>query len=635
MKRVVLGTAGHIDHGKTSLIKALTGVDCDRLKEEKERGITIELGFTSMTLPSGLEISIVDVPGHEKFVHHMVAGVTGIDLVALVIAADEGIMPQTREHLDICRLLRVKKGLIALTKADLVEKDWVEMVQEETCNFVQGTFLEGTAIIPLSSMTGEGVPAFIAEVDRLAQEVEERSPEGLLRMPIDRVFTMKGFGTVVTGTVISGKVSLGDALEILPKNLEAKVRGIQAHGKPVESATAGLRAGINLQGIEKAGVDRGNVLAHAQSLQATKVLDALFLLLPSAPRPLRDRTRIRLHLGTAEALGRVILFQREEIKPGEEAFLQIRLEEPVIGLPGDRFILRSYSPIYTIGGGEILDAFPTRHKRFSPQVKEELAILQKGSEEERLKLRLLKAGPAGLSWPELLIRSNLQPTKLKSLVDRLITQKGILAYNGERLRYIHAQVMADLKLFCLDYLKDFHKKNPLQPGAPKEELKTKLPPRMDGRLFNHLLSSLTAEGKIIAEKETIRLAGHTISLKQEEKDLRNKALVLYSQGMLQPPLVKEVSSALGTPENELKPVLQLLTKEGLLIKVKDDLYFHHQALAGLEGKLITFLQKNKEMTPTQFKEISQVSRKFAIPLMEHFDAKKVTMRIGDKRVLRK
>lgn len=635
MKRVVLGTAGHIDHGKTSLIKALTGVDCDRLKEEKERGITIELGFTSMTLPSGLEISIVDVPGHEKFVHHMVAGVTGIDLVALVIAADEGIMPQTREHLDICRLLRVKKGLIALTKADLVEKDWVEMVQEETCNFVQGTFLEGTAIIPLSSMTGEGVPAFIAEVDRLAQEVEERSPEGLLRMPIDRVFTMKGFGTVVTGTVISGKVSLGDALEILPKNLEAKVRGIQAHGKPVESATAGLRAGINLQGIEKAGVDRGNVLAHAQSLQATKVLDALFLLLPSAPRPLRDRTRIRLHLGTAEALGRVILFQREEIKPGEEAFLQIRLEEPVIGLPGDRFILRSYSPIYTIGGGEILDAFPTRHKRFSPQVKEELAILQKGSEEERLKLRLLKAGPAGLSWPELLIRSNLQPTKLKSLVDRLITQKGILAYNGERLRYIHAQVMADLKLFCLDYLKDFHKKNPLQPGAPKEELKTKLPPRMDGRLFNHLLSSLTAEGKIIAEKETIRLAGHTISLKQEEKDLRNKALVLYSQGMLQPPLVKEVSSALGTPENELKPVLQLLTKEGLLIKVKDDLYFHHQALAGLEGKLIAFLQKNKEMTPTQFKEISQVSRKFAIPLMEHFDAKKVTMRIGDKRVLRK
>ena len=325
MKRVVLGTAGHIDHGKTSLIKALTGVDCDRLKEEKERGITIELGFTSMTLPSGLEISIVDVPGHEKFVHHMVAGVTGIDLVALVIAADEGIMPQTREHLDICRLLRVKKGLIALTKADLVEKDWVEMVQEETCNFVQGTFLEGTAIIPLSSMTGEGVPAFIAEVDRLAQEVEERSPEGLLRMPIDRVFTMKGFGTVVTGTVISGKVSLGDALEILPKNLEAKVRGIQAHGKPVGSATAGLRAGINLQGIEKAGVDRGNVLAHAQSLQATKVLDALFLLLPSAPRPLRDRTRIRLHLGTAEALGRVILFKREEIKPGEEAFLQIRL----------------------------------------------------------------------------------------------------------------------------------------------------------------------------------------------------------------------------------------------------------------------------------------------------------------------
>jgi selenocysteine-specific elongation factor len=635
MKRVVLGTAGHIDHGKTSLIKALTGVDCDRLKEEKERGITIELGFTSLALPSGLEISIVDVPGHEKFIHHMVAGITGIDLVALVIAADEGIMPQTREHLDICRLLRVKKGLIALTKVDLVEKDWREMVQEEIGNFVQGTFLEDAPILPLSSVTGEGIPAFVAELDRLAQEVEERSPEGLFRMPIDRVFTMKGFGTVITGTVISGKVSLGDTLEVLPRNLEAKVRGIQAHGKPVESATAGLRAGINLQGIEKAVIDRGNVLAHLQCLQATKVLDVLFLLLPGAPRPLRDRTRVRLHLGTAETLGRVILFEREEIKPGEEAFLQLRLEEPVIGLPGDRFVLRSYSPIYTIGGGEVLDAFPTRHKRFSPQVKEELVILQKGPEEKSLQLRLLKAGPAGLSWPELLMRSNLQPPKLKSLTDRLIAQKGILAYNGDRLRYLHPQVLADLKVFCLDYLKDFHKKNPLQPGAPKEELKTKLPPRMDGRLFNHLLSSLAEEGKIVTEKETLRLAGHKISLKQEEKDLRNKVLVLYSQGMLQPPLVKEVSSALGTPENELKPVLQLLTKEGLLMKVKEDLYFHHQAVAGLEEKVISFLQKNKEMTPTQFKEISQVSRKFAIPLMEHFDGKKVTMRIGDKRVLRK
>jgi selenocysteine-specific elongation factor len=635
MKRVVLGTAGHIDHGKTTLIKALTGVDCDRLKEEKERGITIELGFTSMALPSGSEISIVDVPGHEKFVHHMVAGATGLDLVALVIAADEGIMPQTREHLDICKLLRVKKGLVALTKIDLVEKDWLDLVKEEIQEFVRGTFLDGAAIVPLSSTTGEGLPAFLAEVDRLAKEVEERSPEGLFRLPIDRVFTIKGFGTVVTGTIISGTASIGDTLEVLPSGLESKVRGIQAHGKPVESATAGLRAGINLQGLEKGDIDRGNVLVLSQTLKPTAVLDVVFQLLSGSPKLLKHRTRVRLHLGTAEALGRAIPLGREEVKPGEEAFMQIRLEKPIVALPGDHFVIRSYSPLLTIGGGEVLDAFPSRHKRFSQQVKEEMEILEKGSDDEKIRVRLLKAGPAGLSWPDLMMRTNLLPAKLKSRVETLIGTGGILRYNGDRLRYIHPQVMADLKRFCLDYLKEFHRKNPLQAGAIKEELKSKLPPQADSRLFNHILSTLTGEKKIITEKETVRLSAHTISLKEEEKDLRKKMVLLYAQGKLQPPLVKEVAAELAVSESELKPVLQLLVKEGTLVKVKEDLCFHQQAMQEMEAKLIQFLQQNKEMTPTQFKEISQVSRKFAIPLMEHFDAKKLTMRIGDKRVLRK
>ncbi|MGA2956596.1 MAG: selenocysteine-specific translation elongation factor [Thermodesulfobacteriota bacterium] len=635
MKRVVLGTAGHIDHGKTTLIKALTGVDTDRLKEEKERGITIELGFTFMPLPSGLKISIVDVPGHEKFVRHMVAGATGIDMVALIIAADEGVMPQTREHLDICKLLRVKKGLIALTKTDLVEKDWLELVKEEIREFVKGTFLEGAAIVPVSSTTGEGIPGLVAEIDRLAQEVEERSPEGLLRLPIDRVFTMRGFGTVITGTIIAGKVSVGDTLEVLPKGLEAKVRGIQAHGEPVETATAGLRVGINLQGLEKDIVDRGNILALAQSLRPTSALDTIFQLLPGVPKPLKNRTRVRFHVGTTESLGRAIILDREEIKPGEEAFLQLRLEEPVVALPGDRFVIRSYSPVFTIGGGEILDAFPTRHKRLSEQVKEEMAILEKGSDDEKIRLRLLKARPAGLSWPELVMRSNLLPSKLRPLVDQLVAKGGILRFNGDRLRYLHPQVMADLKRFSLDYLKDFHQKNPLQTGAMKEELKSKLPPQVDVRLFNHLLSALIEEKKILAEKETLRLFSHTISLKAEEKDLHKKIVLLFAKARLQPPTVKEVVSELGASENELKPVLQLLTKEGTLVKVKEDLYFHRQALEELEGRMVSFLQQNKEMTPTHFKEVSQVSRKFAIPLLEHFDGKKLTMRIGDKRVLRK
>ncbi len=635
MKRVVLGTAGHIDHGKTSLIKALTGVDTDRLKEEKERGITTELGFTFLPLPSGLKISIVDVPGHEKFVRHMVAGATGMDLVALIIAADEGVMPQTREHLDICKLLRVKKGLIALTKIDLVEKDWRDLVQEDIREFVKGTFLEGAAILPVSAVTREGLPELVGEIDRLAQEVEERSPEGLFRLPIDRVFTMKGFGTVITGTIIAGKVSVGDALEVLPRRLEAKVRGIQAHGDTLESATAGLRAGINLQGLEKTVIDRGDVLAQAGSLKATSVLDVVFHLLPGLPKSLKSRTRVRFHVGTVEALGRAILLDSEEMKPGETAYLQVRLEEPIVALPGDRFVIRSYSPVFTIGGGEILDAFPSRHKRLTPQVREEMAVLEKGSEEEAVRLRLLKAGPAGLTGPELLMRSNFLPSKLKALVERLLAKGGILRFNGERLRYVHPQVMADLKRFCLEYLKEFHRKNPLQSGALKEELKSKLPPQMDVRFFNQLLSSLAEEKKIVVEKDAVRLSSHSVSLKEEEKDLHKKIVLLFAKARLQPPTVKEVISELGASENELKPVLQLLTKEGTLVKVKDDLYFHRQALEELEGRVVGFLREKKEMSPTQFKEVSQVSRKFAIPLLEHFDSKKLTMRIGDKRVLRK
>jgi len=635
MKHIVLGTAGHIDHGKTTLIKALTGVDCDRLKEEKERGITIELGFAAMTLPSGISISIVDVPGHEKFVHHMVAGATGIDLVVLVVAADEGIMPQTREHLDICKLLRVKKGLVALTKIDLVEKDWLELVREEIREFLQGTFLENSAIIPVSSITGEGVADFVREIDKLAQEVEERSPEGIFRLPIDRVFTMKGFGTVVTGTVVSGKVSIGDNLEILPSGLETKVRGIQIHGKPVEVATAGARAGINLQGLEKSAITRGEVLVHAQTLRATNALDAVFNLLPNAPKPLKNRTRVRLHVGTMEVLGRILILGAEEIKPGEEAYIRLLLEEPTVALAGDRFVIRSYSPVITIGGGEILDAFPTRPKRLSPNLQTEMDVLLKSSPEEKIKLHLWKAGPAGLSFAEIGMHLNLAPGQLKSLVDLLISQGEILAYNGDRLRYLHPQVMDELKESCLNFLREFHLQNPLQPGASKEELKSKLPPQMDSRLFQHLLSLLAAEKKIVVEKDLLRLASHTVSLKEEEKDLRQKIINLLAKAALQPPTVKEISTALHVSSAELKPVLQLLTREGILVKVKDELYFHRSAIAELEGKVIRFLQEQKEMSPTQFKEMTQVSRKFAIPLMEYLDAQKITLRVGDKRVLRK
>jgi selenocysteine-specific elongation factor len=635
MKPIVLGTAGHIDHGKTTLIKALTGVDCDRLKEEKERGITIELGFTSLTLPSGLIVSIVDVPGHERFIHHMVAGVQGIDLVALVIAADEGIMPQTREHLDICRLLRVKKGLVVLSKIDLVEKEWVDLVQEEIGEFVKGTFLEGTPIVPLSAVTGEGIPRLLSALDRLAAEVEERSSEGIFRQPIDRVFTMKGFGTVVTGTIISGKVAAGDLLEILPQGMEAKVRGIQVHGRPVEMALAGMRAGINLQGIEKAAIERGNVLVAAKHLQVTDTLNAVFQLLPSATKPLRNRMRIRLHIGTAELIGRIILLDREEMKPGEEGYIQIRLEEPTVALPGDRFVLRTYSPLYTIGGGEILDAFPPRHRRRSLDLQNALQILEKGTEEEKLTLRLRSAGPPGLTFDELLMRTNAEPNRLKTWIDRLLAKGEIQAYVGEKVRYLDRETMDRLMKFILDYLKEFHRKNPLQPGAMAEEIKSKLPAKVDARLFAHLLSLLTGGKKIAVEREWVRLPSHRVTLKEDEKNLRERLLLRFQEAKLQPPTVKELTQGLGVSEGEIRPLLQVLVKEGHIVKVKDDLYFHRRAIDELSTQLTSFLSAHKEISPTQFKELTQVSRKFAIPLLEYFDGIKLTLRIGDKRVLRK
>ncbi len=372
MKHVILGTAGHIDHGKTALVKALTGVDTDRLKEEKERGITIELGFTFLDLPSGIRLGIIDVPGHEKFVKHMVAGVWGIDLVALIIAADEGVMPQTKEHLDICKLLKVKKGLIVLTKIDLVERELLELVREEVTDIVKDTFLKDAPILAVSSMTGEGIPQLISTLDHLSKEVEERPSDGLFRLPIDRVFVMKGFGTVVTGTMVSGKLSLAETVEILPSGFEGKVRNLQVYNRSVEEAVAGERAAVNLQGIETSAIERGDVLVHPKTLTPTQLLDVYLEYLPIAPRPLKHRTQQRFHIGTNSTTASIFLLDREELAPGEEGFAQLRLERSVVALPQDRFVIRGSGAIQTLGGGVVLDTHPIKHRRYSPPVMSDL-----------------------------------------------------------------------------------------------------------------------------------------------------------------------------------------------------------------------------------------------------------------------
>jgi selenocysteine-specific elongation factor len=383
MKQIILGTAGHIDHGKTSLIKALTGIDTDRLKEEKRRGITIELGFAHLELPSGQVLGIVDVPGHEKFVKNMVAGATGIDLVALIIAADEGVMPQTTEHLEICQLLNIQHGLVVLTKIDMVEPEWLELVREDVTDFLSDTFLAPAPLIEVSSLTGEGLKEMVQVIDTLVQEIPERDAGNFFRLPIDRVFTMKGFGTVVTGTSISGRIQTGDEVTIYPQGISSRIRGIQVHNREADQVRAGLRTAINLQGVEKAQIQRGHVLAAKDSLRSTYMLDVLLELIPSAPRKLKNRARVRFHTGTSEIISTVILLDRDELEQGENCFAQIRLDQPTALLQHDRYILRSYSPVRAMGGGEILNALPLKKKRFSEAALSELKLLNTGDLQER------------------------------------------------------------------------------------------------------------------------------------------------------------------------------------------------------------------------------------------------------------
>ncbi len=633
MKHVILGTAGHIDHGKTALVKALTGVDTDRLKEEKERGITIELGFTFLDLPSGIRLGIVDVPGHEKFVKHMVAGVWGIDLVALIIAADEGVMPQTREHLDICSLLRVKKGLIVLTKIDLVDDELLDLVKEEVTEVVRNTFLKGAPILPVSSTTGEGISQLISTVDHLSKDVEERSSGGLFRLPIDRVFVMKGFGTVVTGTVVSGSVSLGETTEILPSGLEGKVRSLQVYNRPVEKAVAGQRAAVNLQGIEASAVERGDVLAHPQTLTPTQVIDGYLEYLPNAPRPLKHRTRQRFHIGTNLTTASIFLLDREELAPGEGVVVQLRLERPVVALPQDRFVIRGSGVIQTLGGGVVLDTHPIKHRRHSAPVIKDLYLLKDGSHEEVLRQHILRSGTTGIASGDLLDRVAMPPEEIEMNLRKMMEKGDILLFDPERLKVIDMREYGRLKEVTLQQLKEFHQRFPMKSGLAKEELRTKLPSEVDVKLFQILLNGLVQSKEVILEKDKLRLPEHQIS-SADQKGLVKRVEEAILGGGLQPPSFKELAEEWSEDEEEVRSVLEHLVHEGILVKIKSGMYFHRVRFGQLREALIAYLKRHREITTPQFKELTGASRKYAIPLIEYFDQIKLTLRLGEKRVLR-
>lgn len=634
MKQIILGTAGHVDHGKTSLIKALTGVDLDRLKEEKERGITIELGFTSLTLPSGERLGIVDVPGHERFVKNMVAGVGGIDLVMLIIAADEGIMPQTREHLDICTLLNVRQGFIALTKTDLVDREWLQMVQEEIREFTRETFLENRPIVPVSSSTMEGIPQLLTVLDQLVKEMADRNTGGILRLPIDRVFTIKGFGTVVTGTLVSGEVSVGDTIVVLPSGMKAKVRGIQVHNEKVEKATSGLRTAVNLQGVEKALFERGNVITVPELLQPTMRVDCHLTYLASAVKSLKNGARMRFHTGTMECESFITLLDRDELAPGERAFVQLRFDQPVVVLPHDRFVIRSYSPLSTAGGGEILDPLPTKHKRFSPEVLESLGVMQARHTEKIIEIYLRESKFQGKSIQELGSRLGIHPQDLTIILHKMVENGSIILFDQDTFKAISRSHYEGLKRITLKELKSYHENNPLKKGILKEELKSKLPWVVEVKLYNHLLNILSQEGHLQMEKDKVWLSGYSPLLEGKQRETKEKIVKVYEESGLQPPTVKDLVSQLSGKEEEVKNILGLLAGEGTLMKVKEDLFFHEQAINRLREQLLAFLVSKGEIDAPQFKELSQVSRKYAIPLLEYFDSIKLTVRVGDKRILR-
>lgn len=633
MKPIILGTAGHIDHGKTVLIKALTGIDTDRLKEEKLRGITIELGFASFKLPSGGILGIIDVPGHEKFVHHMVAGACSMDLVALIVAADEGIMPQTREHLEICSLLKVKKGLVVITKADLVDEEWLSLLEEDVKAFTAGTFLENAPIAKVSAITGEGIPELINTLDMLTKDAEPKSSIDLFRLPIDRVFTMKGFGTVVTGTTISGKVKVGESLMAYPNKKKTKVRNLQVHNQDVVEAIAGQRTAINLQGIEKDEIERGDILAPSDTLIPSYMLDSFLEILPSVKKAIKNKTFIRFHLNTAEIMGYAILLDKQEIGPGETGYVQFRLQQPTVALPGDHFVVRAYSPICTLGGGEILNPIPKKHKRMHPLTINNLETLRKGEEEQIIETHIFDAKFRGLSKSYLCVLTNTFSRDLDNYLDKLIKSKKIYAISTDPACYVHYEFVEKAKEGAIRYLSNFHKQYPLLPGPAKTELKTKALSFIDNIFFDFLLQHLSNE--ILQEQNLVWLKTHKISLSEADKRLKHQIISTLHKAGFSPPTPKELAARFKAPIEKIRQILDILIKERLLIKIKEDMYCNANLIEDLKKEMAKFINEHEGVTPSQFKSLINASRKYAIPLLEYFDSIKWTIRLGDKRTLRK
>ena len=640
----VIGTAGHIDHGKTSLVRALTGIDTDRLKEEKERGITIELGFAHLTLPTGETVGVVDVPGHERFVRTMVAGAVGIDLVVLVVAADEGVMPQTREHLDICGLLGISRGVVALTKSDLVDGEMRELALADVAETLHGTFLEAAPILPVSAKSGEGLDALKSAIAAALREVPGKDPEGLARLPIDRVFSMKGFGTVVTGTLWAGRIKPGDDLIAqppLPGGAPGKVRGVQVHGGAVDEARAGNRTAINLT-TAKDELARGQVLVRPGELEAGRLVDVRLRYLATSKRALKRRARLLVHAGTAQTLATLSLLDTSELEPGQSGLAQLSLDEPMVLLPGDRFILRGFALQRhhgtTVGGGVVLRTLGARLRRGTPDtltaLRDNERAMAAGDVDARVRLEVARAGEAGITRAALQMRLPSSPRAVDAALAKLSASRALVRYDKERGAVVGEAALAGLEERALAAVAAFHAAQPLLPGMPREELRAKV--TSDGKLLHLIVESLAQKGALVADRDTVRAPSHDPARKKAQAGLAplaERTLALYATAALQPPRPVEAAAALAVDPRELGPVVDLLVRGGSLVRMKD-LIFHAPAVEALREKLIAHLKKHAQISPQEWKDLVGASRKFTIPLAEHFDNEKVTMRVGEVRKLR-
>ncbi|MCK5800080.1 MAG: selenocysteine-specific translation elongation factor [Deltaproteobacteria bacterium] len=636
MRSLILGTAGHIDHGKTALVRRLTGIDTDRLIEEKRRGITIELGFAHLEL-GDIRFGIVDVPGHERFIKSMVAGAGGIDVVMLVVAADEGVMPQTREHLDICKLLGVKRGLVALTKADLVDEEWRDLVVQDLRETLDSTFLGDAPIVPCSSLTGQGMDALQDALSEIGCRCPDRETSGLLRLPLDRVFTMKGFGTIVTGSLVSGTLREGETVAVLPSAVTATTRRIQVHGHEEAVAVAGQRTAVNLGGVDRRDVARGEVLAHPGTLEPSSIIDAEISLLPSARKPLRVRSHHLFHLGTRQQEANVVLLEERSLEPGTTGLAQLSFDRPIVALPGDRFILRGFvkqeNHGTTVGGGEILHVGA---RRLRPRDTERIALIASmrgAAPRERLALEVLAAGPLGLTRADLGGRLPLTPTRIDALVGELLSTGKLIRFDREKASLIHLDHLTRLEDRALDILDYFHETQPLERGIGREELRTRLSRDFDTRLFFTLLSRLDRRGVLQIERDIVRRPHHEVKASVALEPLADKILSHCRHGRLAAPRDAELVEKFGAGTETTRTAIKLLVDQGKLIRL-GKLLFAQESIADLETALRAYLDAHETIDPPAFKALVGQSRKFVIPLAEFFDAQKVTIRIGDLRRLR-